>query len=112
MAENNQSQEILEFLRDNAVVKDDIKDMATKDDLVKLEERMDGKMDSLEGRLKTTMVTKAYLDDKLADLASELGDRIYRKDEKDKTFKKEVITVFKKHSLCNTEEIERLNELV
>ncbi len=121
----NQTQEILEFLRDNVATKEDIKDMATKDDLAKLEIKLGSRMDNLEsrmatkedlieleGKLKITMVSKAYLDDKLADLTSELGDRIYRKDEKDKAFKKEVIAIFQEHSLCHMEEIERLKELV
>jgi len=116
MAEENQINEMFEFMKDNVATKEDLKGFATKKGLTELEERMNGKMnikiDSLEGKLKTTMVSKAYLDDKLADLSSELGDRIYRKNELDKSFKKEVIIIFKKNSLCNTEEIERLNELI
>lgn len=80
--------------------------MATKDDLATMATKND-----LAG-FEMQMVTKAYLDDKLADLGAEIGGRIMRRQEKEKTFKQELINYLKKHSLFDQKEIERLENLI
>lgn len=127
MENNNQDQiqEIMEFLKDNMVTKDEFREelvkMATKEDLVKLGSRMDNlesrmatkdDLADLEGKLKTTMVSKSYLDDKLADAVADISNLIYRKDKEVKEFHKEVINIFEKNSLCDTEKIEELKQMV
>jgi len=58
----NEVRQVVDFLKDNAATHDDI-------------DRLDTRMDSMEGRMdsmEAKMVTKDYLDDKLADLRGDL----------------------------------------
>lgn len=87
------------YLKDNTVTHQDLhrelSRFATKDDLAHMNYDL-----------------KCYIDRKTADLAVELGDRIYRKDEVNKSFKVEVIDVFQKNSLAQQDQIKRMQDLV
>jgi archaellum component FlaC len=72
-------------------------------------ENMDEHLDRIEGRLdkiETTMVTKSYLDDKLADLEGGLISKLRKEDEK----VNRLIEVLKYKSVLNSEDIKQFNE--
>lgn len=71
--------------------------MATKEDLAKLECRL---------------VTKSYLDDKLADVISEIGAGINRVKDKGKLFNQKLVNYLDKHTVFETSEINELKELI
>ncbi len=80
----------------NMATKDDIANMATKDDLAKME---------------TRLVTKPYLDKKLADQATEIGDRINRATGKQKDFNTELVDGIEAHNLFEAERVEKMKSL-
>ena len=102
---------MVSFIKDNAMTKSE---GATKEDLLKMATKEDLKeaIAESEARMETRLVTKAYLDDKLADLTSELGDRIYRHDNKERTFKSELILYLDENRAIKPEQTKRLKELV
>jgi len=73
------------------------KQMATKDDLAKMECRL---------------VTKSYLDDKLANVVVEIGARINQVKEKGKMFNQKLVGFLDKHTTFETSEINELKELI
>ena len=91
--------EMVSYIKDNAITRDDLRqelqNYPTKEDMAKLNYDL-----------------KCYIDDKNADLAADLGDKIYRKSEIDKSFKREVIDVFKKNSLVDQAQLQHLQDLV
>lgn len=94
--------------------KQDLAKMVTRQDLVDLEARMvtGDKIDEMEGRLATKFVTKAYLDDKLADQTSEIFLRLDRRQDKDRNFKEKLVGVISGHSLITPGEASDLKELI
>ncbi len=76
--------EIMEFLRDNMVTK--------------------GDFDSEIGTIKSTMVTKDYLDDKLSDLRGDLSVMIRKEDRK----LVELISVLKAKDVLSDEDVAKL----
>ena len=90
---------MVSYIKDNAITREDLRlelqNYPTKDDLAQMNYDL-----------------KCYIDRKNADLAIELGDRIYRKSEIDKSFKVEVIDVFKKNSLADQAQLKHLQDLV
>ncbi len=75
-------------------------------------ERLEGKVDNLDATLKNQYPDKNYLNDKLADLAAEIGARIDRKKEQDQKFKEKVIEILKRNSLVKEEEVLFLKNLI
>ena len=72
-------------------------------------EKIGGRLDGVEGRLgriEATMVTKSYLDDKLADLEGNLISKLRKEDEK----VNRLIEVLKNKSLLTTEDIQQFKE--
>ena len=102
--------------------------MATKQDLANLESKMVNleskmvnlesnmvtvdKMDLMESRLAAKFVTKSYLDDKLADQTSEIFLRLDRRQNKDRSFKENLVGVISGHSLITPKESNKLKELI
>ncbi|MFA6322830.1 MAG: hypothetical protein WCX71_05185 [Candidatus Buchananbacteria bacterium] len=88
--------------------------MATKQDLAELESRMVtvDKIDEMESRLATKFVTKAYLDDKLADQTLEIFLRLDKRQDKDKNFKEKLVGVISSHDLITAREANDLKELI
>lgn len=98
--------EVVVFIKDNAV---------TKQEFNESRQEFNDKMNAFDSRLikvEATMVTKDYLDDKLADLGSEIGARINRLMEKERLFKQEIIDVLKRHSLADEQEITKLESFI
>lgn len=70
---------------------------------------VEGRLGGVEGRLgriEATMVTKSYLDDKLADLEGNLISKLRKEDEK----VNRLIEVLKNKSLLTTEDIQQFKE--
>jgi len=78
--------------------------MVTKEEFDGLEKRV--------GSIQNHMVTKSYLDDKLANLASESGDRLNRHVGQDKEFKDELLVPLREQRFPVKNELKRLTELV
>jgi len=74
----------------------------------KVEENLTDRIDKMETRL----VTKAYLDQKLAETTAEIGDRINRRYELDKAFKETVVSILQRNSLITPQELSQLKELI
>ncbi len=110
--------EVVTFIKDNVPMRDEVvmksefegrmtgfenrmnqmeSKMATKDDLAKLECRL---------------VTKSYLDDKLANLAAEIGERVNRVKDKGKLFNQKLVNYLDRHTVFETSEINELKELI
>lgn len=111
--------EVVIFIKDNAVTKSEFKEAigglntrvgALTGRVDEIEKSMATKKD-LAG-LETRLVTKSYLDDKLANLGAEIGARINRLMERERAFKKEVVELLKRHSLADAAEIEKLESLI
>ena len=104
--------EMVSYIKDNAITRDDLhqelQNYATKDDLRQELQNYPTK----EDMARMNYDLKCYIDDKNADLAADLGDKIYRKSEIDKSFKREVIDVFKKNSLVDQAQLQHLQDLV
>ncbi len=82
-------------------------------------EKLDKKIDQVEERLtdridkmETRLVTKSYLDQKLAEMTAEIGDRINRRYELDKAFKETVVGILQRNSLITPQELLQLKELI
>lgn len=82
---------IVNFIKDNASTKDDLDRLATKDDIQ---------------RIESTMVTKDYLDEKLADLRGDLNVLMRKEDNKLKTL---IEILFKKGTTNNEEKTQILS---
>ena len=117
----NDIYEVVSFIKDNAVMSSEFENkmakfegrlnkmenkMATKEDLAKMASKED--LEKTECRL----VTKSYLDDKLADVVSEIGSRINRVKEKGKVFNQKLVGFLDKHTTFETSEINELKELI
>jgi len=89
-------------------------EMATKQDLADLESRMASKEDlaDLESKMATRFVTKSYLDDKLADQTSKIFLRLDRRQDKDRSFKENLVGVISGHALITSKETDDLKELI
>jgi len=94
--------EVVTFIKDNAVTSSEFNGLKSEFNGLKNE----------VGLINAVMVTKDYLDDKLADLGAEIGARINRRLEREIAFKKELIDSLKRHSVIDQGEIERLEQLV
>lgn len=70
-----------------------------------VEGRLDG-VDGRLGRIEATMVTKSYLDDKLADLEGNLISKLRKEDEK----VNRLIEILKNKSLLTAEDIQQFKE--
>jgi len=78
----------------------------------KLEEKLEQKLEEkLEAKM-TRFPDKAYLTDKLADLAVEIYQRLERRLAKEKDFKIKVTEILKRHQLASQEEIKYLEDLI
>ena len=89
-------------------------------------DKVEGRLDKVEGGLsqvktelsdfkmtvKNQYPDKMYLDNKLADLAAEIGRRIERNKEKEMKFKRKIIEIFKRNSLVTDDESQKLEELL
>ena len=64
------------------------------------------------GILNTTVVTKSYLDDKIADLGSEIGKRINRAYQEQKLFSKKLIEFLKVDGVLKQEHVAELEEML
>ncbi|MBU2541990.1 hypothetical protein KJ785_00320, partial [Patescibacteria group bacterium] len=64
------------------------------------------------GILKTTMITKDYLDDRMADLGAEIGKRINRALQEQKLFSKKLIEFLKVDGVLKSEHINELEEML
>jgi len=104
--QNNKTQldevlEIVNFIKDNAASHDDIKRLDKRIDLLDAKVgSLDVKVDSLAVR----MVTKEYLDDKLADLRGDLVVLTRKEDVKVRT----LVEIMKKKQLLSIEEANRI----
>ncbi len=97
--------EVVTFIKDNAVTKDEaVTKQEFEEHIGGLEKRVD--------KIEALMVTKDYLDHKLADLGAEIGARINRKVEREQTFKRLLIDSLKNHSILDSLEISKLEELI
>lgn len=96
----------VDSIESRMATKDDLTRFATKDDLTRFATK-----DDLDG-METRMVSKAYLDDKLADLGAEIGARINRRVERDQGFKRELLNLLKRHALIEMNEIEQLEAFI
>ncbi len=117
--------EVVTFIKDNVPMKDEVvlksefeekmAKMATKKDLEKFATKEDlAKFATKEDLAKTEcrLVTKSYLDDKLADAISEIGKRINGVKEKGKVFNQKLVAFLDKHTVFETGEINELKELI
>lgn len=73
---------------------------------------VDQRFDNLEAKLQTQYPDKRYLDEKLADLAAEIGMRIMQRKERDNRFKLKIIDIFKRASLTTEDEVKFLENLI
>ncbi len=64
------------------------------------------------GILNTTIVTKSYLDDKMADLGSEIGKRINRAYQEQKLFSKKLLEFLKVDGVLKQEHVAELEEML
>lgn len=74
-----------------------------------------GRLDTVEGDikiLKSTSVTKDYLDDKLADLGAEIGRRIQLISQREKSFHLKMIELLKKSNALSPEHAAELEEML
>ena len=98
--------DIMEFLQTNMVMKSDFDERL---------EQVDKRLENLEervGSLENQMVTKDYLDNKLADLGAEIGRRINQQIEREIKFKQKLIQIFRSKSFIDEQELKQLEELV
>jgi hypothetical protein len=108
--------EIVTFIKDNVPTRDEVvlksefenrmAKMATKDDLTKMVSKDD------LAKTECRLVTKSYLDDKLANVISEIGKRINGVKEKGKVFNEKLVGYLDKHMVFETSEIDELKELI
>lgn len=75
-------------------------------------DRLEDRVGSLEATLKTQYPDKSYLDDKLADLAAEIGARINQRKDRDNKFKLKVIEILKSRALASSEDVHFLESLL
>ena len=112
--------DIMKFLEKNMVTREEFKLNVQKVEghFQQADERLgkvEGRLGEVEGRLghvENQMVTKDYLDNKLADLGSDIGRRINRQAELDKSFRKTLIDILSSKSILQGVDIERLKEFV
>lgn len=90
-----------------------LKDYATKSELGELIDRkLEEKFEAFEKRLENKFVTKAYLDDKLADLAVEIIDRLERRVDRERKFKFKLVEMFRKDRPASPEDVTELEQLI
>jgi hypothetical protein len=80
------------------------------DDIYKRFDGVDGRLDGVEGRLnriESQMVTKSYLDDKVADLEGGLVVKLRKEDEK----VNRIIDLLKRHKVVPLDELKDLDNL-
>lgn len=88
------------------------KKKATIDDLaIAVKAGFDG-VDKRLSRVESTMVTKDYLDDKLADLKGDIVTVIKGDRERDRAFKIKLLAIIKRNKLAKTNELKVLSELI
>ena len=115
--------EIMEFLKDNMVMREDFLDLSEK--VSSIDQRVDSlnlrvdslsqKVDTVDQRLtrvEALMVTKDYLDDKLADLGGEITSRMNKNLQKEKDFKITVIEILKKGLPVSDKDLQKFEELI
>ncbi len=108
--------DVVTFIKDNVPMRDEVvlksefeermAKMATKEDLARFATKED------LAKTECRLVTKAYLDDKLADVISEIGKRINGVKEKGKVFNQKLVGFLDKHTVFETSEINELKELI
>lgn len=105
--------DIMKFLEKNMVTREEFKLNVQKVEghFQQVDERL-GKVEGRLGHVENQMVTKDYLDNKLADLGSDIGRRINRQAELDKSFRKTLIDILSSKSILQGVDIERLKEFV
>lgn len=77
--------------------------------------KINAKIDTLQqdvSILKSTTVTKDYLDDKNADLGAEIGKRINKAKEKDLKFNKKLISFLKEEKIRAPNKISELENML
>jgi len=112
--------DIMKFLEKNMVTREEFESNAQKveehfqrvdERLGSVEERL-GQVEGRLGHVENQMVTKDYLGNKLADLGADIGRRINRQAELDKSFRKTLIDILSSKSILQGVDIERLKEFV
>ena len=78
----------------------------------KLKEKLDEKFEESEGRMATKFVTTSYLDEKLADQAVVIIERLERRFEKERSFTAKVTEILKKSRVAEPRDIEELERLM
>lgn len=115
--------EIMEFLKDHMVVREEFNELINEIVILKSDmESVKSDMESVKsdmksvksevGSMQTRIVTKEYLDDKLADLGAEIGSRINRSKERDQSFKILLIDMLKENNLLKSNQIKKLEEAI
>ena len=94
----NDVYEVVTFIKDNVPIRDE----------VVMKSEFEDRLAKMECRL----VTKSYLDDKLANVVSEIGERINRVKDKGKLFNRKLVNYLDKHTVFETSEINELKELI
>ena len=113
------TQDIMDFLKENMVLKSEFNERflglenrvgGLEDRVGGLEDRVGGLEDRV-GHIENQMLTKDYLDKKLADLSAEFGGRLMRRAEKDKKFRGKIIEIFRSKNFPTEEALRELEEL-
>ncbi len=105
--------DIMDFLQTNMVMRSEFAEF--KEDVDKRFESVDKRFENLEqkvGPLENQMVTKDYLDRKLADLGAEIGRRINRQAEVEMDFRKILIDILSRKAILENSDLERLKKFV
>ena len=108
--------ETVGYIKDNMATKDELagvkEDLAgVKEDLAGVKEDL-GQLTKHVSGMETRLVTKDYLDEKLANLGAEIGERINRWAEKERKFKEGLIELLERHQIGDAEELSHLRELI
>lgn len=119
--------ETVGYIKDNMATKDELArveeiTLTTRDNLARLEKHVDenfvridknfAKLEKHVDGMETRLVTNDYLDNKLADLGAEIGERINRWAEKERKFKEGLIELLERHQIGDAEELSHLRELI
>lgn len=78
-------------------------------------DKVEGRLDNVEGELvtiKSTMATKNFVTEKLADLGAEIGKRINRSNEEQKLFSKKLVEFLKTDGVLKQEHVEELENML
>lgn len=88
------------------------------DDVCGRVDKVEGRLDKVEGDIKemkttmTTLATKDFVSEKLADLGAEIGKRINNANLEQRTFAKKLIEFLKMDGALKKEHVEELEEML